>query len=179
MKSKYLQALIGLYLFIFLSALLQSCCREEVLYNGNAFISVYHEGEEMETDTVDHAFTFRISFEQEIEVAQLNTFSLMNSAYATSCVYDPLNKIDFNSLSITLDQSFMHDSNTLEAGYNLLELSAVDSINWQYHAGMEVYFTQAFYDQSNFENRPYTFTLSGNTNDGQAIREEKTLWIKN
>lgn len=178
MKLTYIKALVGLYVLIFLSSLLQSCCNEIVTYTGSGYMTAYYnENEQFELDTINKEFYMRVQFDQEWIVAA--NYSLMDQAYATSCVYEEQNRIAFGTLKLTSANSFIHKDKLIPARFNLFEMEALDTLRGHWSPDyLEITFHQEFVDSSDFSTPSLMLQLSGSTNDNQPILIKKEIWIK-
>ncbi len=179
MKTIYFKALIGLYTVVILSSILQSCCKIEERYTGEGKLTAY-QGDQMndDLDTLAGSFFLRVQFNFLIEQVSFNGLSLMNSVYATSCAREQINHLDNETFSLNVDKSFEYNGNLIESGYNLLELTNVDTNSPVDGLYFDIHFTQEFIDNSSLDDSSYTFTFTGNTSDNLTMEFEKNLWIK-
>jgi hypothetical protein len=179
MRHTYLKALFGLYAFVLLSSILQSCCKEEERYTGAGHLSAY-QGEEynQDLDTVIGSFFLRVQFEFIIEQVSVNDISFMNSAYATSCANEQTNSLDEETFTLTVDKSFEYNGDQVESGTNLLELNTVDADLKFNGYNLDIHFTQEFINKSSLGDSSYNFVFTGKTSDNLTMEFEKNLWIK-
>ena len=137
----------------------------------------YNENEQFELDTINKEFYMRVQFDQEWIVAA--NYSLMDQAYATSCVYEEQNRIAFGTLKLTSANSFIHKDKLIPARFNLFEMEALDTLRGHWSPDyLEITFHQEFVDSSDFSTPSLMLQLSGSTNDNQPILIKKEIWIK-
>ena len=128
-------------------------------------------------DTVRTPFSLRASFETEIADAGLS-LGLIQQAYATSCEYQYLNKLDISTLEITCDKAFQYDGNSIAAGENFSDISTLDIQSFEfYNAELEILFPQAFLDNAVFESADHTFTLSVKTSNDLSLNNDASAYI--
>lgn len=139
-------------------------------------IAYYNENESYGIDSVNQEFHIRTTFDQVWTTAA--NYSLMDHAYATSCIYNELNNVAFSTLELSTSQRFVYKGDTLPVGYNLFELSTIDTIQGHWSPDqMEITFRQEFIDSSAFINPSLTFVLTGETTNNLPIRIQKEIWI--
>ncbi len=176
MKSPKLKALLALYVFIMAMGFVQSCCEED--YRITAMDGLFAEDSlGVQIDTVTGAFYLNGNFNIEMTTASILTRGLGNSAYATSCKETFINGLAENSFELVLNKSFLFEGDTVDAGENILLL---EHINQNFNPGTRVFidFTEAFFQNAQFENGNYTFTLNGRTTDDVVLSSSIELYLK-
>lgn len=182
MVSRRIKALLGLYGLIFLSAIVQSCCEEDLLITSEGYMSAWlwietENGSSRETiDTITGDFYLDASFHQKVVAA--NNYSLMGSAYATTCQENMLNTIDKSSLSLVIDQSFVLNEDTVPPNSNLFVLQE-SGIDWNVNefGAVMVHFTEDFFNRASLQNGDYTFLFEGRTSDNTNLSAETELVV--
>lgn len=182
MVSRRIKALIGLYGLIFLSAIAQSCCEENLLITSEGYMSAWQwieteNGSSTATiDTITGAFYLDASFHQKLVAA--NNYGLMGSAHAMSCRENMLNTIDENSLFLAIDQSFVLNGDTIPQNSNLLDLEE-SGIEWNVNdfGSVKFHFTEDFFNRAALQNGDYTFMFVGRTSDNTQLALESELAV--
>lgn len=177
-----MKALFGLYALIFLSAVVQSCCEENLLITSDGYMSAW---ETVETEdgtgtsrnqiyTVTGEFQLYVDFHKKQVAA--NQYSFIGSAYATTCRENMLNSIDESSLFLAVDQSFVLNDDIIPPHTNLLDLQnsgieeTVNAEGWIYFN-----FTEDFFNSAILQNGDYTFSFEGRTSDNTELVSEMEL----
>lgn len=132
MTKKSIFRTIGLYVFMILISVVQTACcdDEELMIVGNGSLLVYHNdvqgsNPKDSTSLVDREFRLTAAFLVE-NLAFVNSSGFIQGGYAASCDRIKLNKLDEESIVITLDKDFLYRDETISAGTNLVDLEMIN-----------------------------------------------------
>lgn len=179
MNSNNLRALLALYAFFLMTSVIQSCCTETYRIGAKNYISIYdlQDNSELRSDTVRRPFILNAMFEAEW-VSAYRDNGLSNQAYATSCKNVFLNTLDKESFSLTLNKSFVFQTDTILAGTNILDFEQIlTKFDVQYGL-VYITFPETFLNQSDFDEAQYNFKISGQTSDGLDLESNIELFLK-
>ncbi len=171
----YLKNTFGFLLFTFVSSMLfQACCKEatyRIVDLGP--ITALHLPENLngpfETeppDRIERAFSFYISTDRELTSSDKTN---------GDCDYTFQNSLIENTLSITCDQAFSYNSQTVEAGTDFID---IDEIGLRITAEeVQIIFEDAFVSRVAFPDDEYTFTINIETDDGLELSSSLTIRV--
>ena len=94
--------------------------------------------------------------------------SMMNSAYAVTCDNPTENRIDLNTVELTLDKAISLNGVQIPGGTNLIGRQGVTFIDGDYSGGfirLTARFDQSFMDNVVFDSNRYEFTMKMSTDD--------------
>jgi hypothetical protein len=181
MKTK-IKALFGLYGFIFLTGLIQGCCKEEfrITSSGNMMAWEISETDNggigrKEISEIHGDFILGAYFEEEI--ASLNNFSFISSSYATSCKETRLNHVDESTFDLSIDKGFILNGDSVQANINLLQLEDSGIVPSVVAGLIEFRFTDEFFSRTILESGNYRFKFRGSTDDNVTLSSDIHLTI--
>jgi hypothetical protein len=179
MKSINLKALFLLYAVILGSGLLQSCCDDRFRIISATHFNILQTIDEsyVLADTIRGEFTMEVILDYRL--AQTSKASLINSAYATSCIESFVNTVNKESLSLITDHAIVFNKDTIPAGYNILQLinSGIEVENYDGHY-LGIFFPQSFFDNSFFEDGDYYFKFEGRTDDNIQLIVQEVIPVR-
>lgn len=177
MKIPKVKALALLYSFIFISALIQSCCTNTYKIGSTSTIEAFYQNEfNMPLDTAKKAFVIEARFEAERTVA-VSSSGIVSQATATSCAQNFLNTLDSESFKLTLDREFEFDSTKIAVGDNLLDLPGIETefnVEWG-HVSINI--SEEFTNNSIVSQGDYLFLIKGETSDGVQLEAALNLFL--
>lgn len=173
LKSASIIILISIIIII-----IQSCCKETFRISskvvGSGVWTMVGQGR-LKIDTIKSNFIVSTDFEI-ILCSNGRNFSLINSAYATSCKKTFLNLLIPQSFTLTIDKPFIYNNDTILTNENLIKLpNVIPQINEGGSA--EVRFPQEFINNVKFQPGKYKFTLNGMTNDSIKLTNSIEIYI--
>jgi len=182
--KKNFKTFIRLYTsFILLSVINYSCCPEQIFqirsFRSLTLFELNTQSSQDSAALITDEFVLQAEF-SDISIASTYTsFNFITSAFATSCDNDTfLNRLNEESLIISLDKDFIYDGNTIAANSNLVEITEIaDNIDIFYDT-VSVKFLNDFLNKSQFENQEYTFTLSIETTDDLQFEKQISTTIE-
>jgi len=167
---KNIQRVLFLFCLSLVSAvIIQSCCQPhdyKILGSGTL--------ETSGSETITGAFKIHSNFDMEL-IGSVQTFGLINSAYATTCPYDVENEIEITDIELSVDKDFLFRGNTIPANTNIIKATdlEVDFDDLDY----TVYFNfdDDYLENVDFEEDDHTFKLKAETSDGILLEPTITL----
>lgn len=183
MKKK-LSVFVKMYVsFTLLSAVSYSCCPEQI-FQIRSFdrLSVY----ELTTETssgpatvVTDEFFILAIFSPNTTTSFNVNFDFTAKAYAAiDCFNDTfLNRLNEESLIVSLDKDFVFDGETITADSNLTEIKEIKNNLAFSYDNVDVYFLNEFLEKAQFENQEYTFTVYIETTDGLQLEKQVSVTI--
>ncbi|MDH7445293.1 hypothetical protein [Aquimarina sp. 2201CG14-23] len=163
--------------FILLSVIAYSCCPEQIFqirsFKSLTLFQLNNPAPQDSATIITDEFVLDAIFSSNDAISANINFNLITSTYATSCDNDTfINRLNEESLIVSLDKDFIYDGNTISANSNLAEITEIaDNINFFYDI-ISINFLNEFLDKSQFENEEYTFTLYIETTDGLQFEKE-------
>ncbi|WP_299312292.1 hypothetical protein [uncultured Aquimarina sp.] len=182
--KKNFKTFIKLYMsFILLSVISYSCCPEQIFqirsFESLTLFELNSQSPQVSATIITDEFVLDAIFSPSNSTAANINFNLITSSYATSCDNDTfLNRLNEETLIVSLDKDFIYNGNTITANSNLAEITEIaHNINFLYDI-VSVNFLNEFLDKSQFENQEYTFTLSIETTDGLQFEKQISTTIE-
>jgi len=157
--------------------IIQSCCSDTYRIIGNGEMKVYEIGTIAALDTVRTPFSLSAEFDVEL-ISAIVPNGFINSAYATSCEQNFVNKLDRSTIEITCDKSFEYDGETYPANENFKDIGALQIETFEFYgASLSITFNQAFINDAIFATGDHTFTVQISTDNDLTLINEVTTYI--
>ncbi|WP_127845306.1 hypothetical protein [Psychroflexus aestuariivivens] len=162
--------------FLVLSIITTACCETNYKIIGSGTFTAYNiETDETFTEssgTITGEFILEVILDTRVVGSILN-LDLMTSAYATSCGESFDNALDFSTLKLYTNKSFLLDGQVIEENSNLINLEDLNYIDNS--AGFTIYFEDAFIERLEFSEEVYDFTFEIKTSDGLELENSLQL----
>ncbi len=168
---KRLKQVVLFYVMIFSTAIfIQSCCLGDHQITDSGAIVINEGlllGPEFPVDTISGPFS--VVLEPGLTLSDnFQDLGIVNSAYAITCDNPIENRIDLNTVELTLDKAITLDGAQIPGGTTLIGRQGVTIMDGDY-SGMgfrlTVQFDQSFLDNVVFDSNRYDFTLKMSTDD--------------
>ncbi len=166
---------LSFILLLVLALTFESCCTDTFRITGEGEMYAYDMAYES-LDSIEGEFILSVQYQTTV-VGYFNDFSLIPSAYATTCEKNFENMLVESSLKLSTDKAFVFDNSTIEADTDFSFLDEIDVDIITDFGGVELTFTQDFIDKVNFQDTEMTFKIEIQTDDGLDLENEKTLLI--
>jgi len=165
-----------------LASIIQGCCEEEWRITSMVSMRAMEgtvEGDDVdwnEVSTIKGRFILNLLFQKEITM--LNNFSVGTPCYAMSCSDVNLNKIDYSSFSISINNHFFLNGDSIPANKNLLTVLGA-GVYWSKENSTPSGFliTDTFLTNAVAGNDSCTFTFNGKTDDNVILFAERTFAV--
>ena len=181
---KKLKQLVLFYVLIFSSAIfIQSCCLGDHNITDSGTISII-DGLLIESEVPLDTITgpFNVVLEPGLTLSDnFQDLSLLNSSYAVTCDNPIENRIDLNTVELTLDKAISLDGVQIPEDTNLIGRQGVSFIDGDYSGAflqLTVQFDQSFMDNAVFDSSQYDFTLKMSTDDGVDIEGTVSAFVR-
>jgi len=185
MKIRILALAIGISLLnIMCCGLGRNCCGNDGLsinykYKPTGKIDVFNIDSRYLNikDTLKGPFNIKLEFDTGEDYTY--NFSIIPIAMACSMyIPEPLNKPNFEKLSISIDQSFVYKNKEVVANTNLIKSSDIEFSYIDIHHNPNILgFDEKFLYYAKFNKGWTTLTISGELQDGQKFEFEKEVYL--
>ncbi|WP_378181956.1 hypothetical protein [Aquimarina sp. SS2-1] len=182
MKKKIITTVKLYVAFTLVSVIAYSCCPEQTFqlqsFESLEIFQLATQDIQDPVTTVTDEFTLLARFGENTFTTATIDFNFITSAFATSCDNDTfLNRLNEESLVVSLDKEFIYDGNTIPANSNLIDITEIANKTEVFYDLIQITFLNDFLEKSQFENQEYTFTLYVETTDGFEFEKQVSVTL--
>lgn len=176
--AKFKRFLFLYILFLTLSIILYSCCKnpEVELYAVERVVALDQNSTEI--DTVKESFSFEVYFKYQ-DIASSSEAGLLNSAYATTCPTNYSNTLSSAGFEMSCDQDFIYKNDTIRAGSELSALPELDVLidSGPFVSQLQISVTDSFLNHAQFTKGNHLFNFKMQTSDDKNLQGNLSLFM--
>lgn len=128
-------------------------------------------------DTIQGQFILEAYFIEQLVLNNRGN-NFFPTAMATSCAETVLNSVDEESMTLGINKTIIHNGDTLQENYNLLEIDTTDLKLSVMYGWIDMKFTHSFFDKIEIDNGDCTFKFNAMTSDEVELKVDNVLYIE-